>query len=589
MLDWILENPVTMSEASGRSTRDWSFSLSCSKNYKKIKNFRLLGFSPLVQYRYVQPSTGNSRFFLRFMDERREVLAGVEPPSSDVAGSEFVPPSVSDLYQHMEGFGSERPDGTSLPSSTYVALRNEVSALEEWGPVLSNWLDPSVLVKLKVPGHTSPGLRWKRLGYKTKAEALMPALIEATRTLGRIRDAGEVYIVPPAGVAGRGKRVGPNVTLRSSTRKEGRLIIMPDLEHHLLGSMAAQPYCAQLKGVSRENGGVLLGMGPFSESYQRIADWSRGASYFMFFDFSKFDQTIPSLLLHHVMHHISSRFERGPGSQQYWKAQFNNLVHTRIAMPDGNVYEKPRGVASGDPWTSLADSYANWMALLHASHVLGKRTKIWTFGDDSIVAVYGSDPLQHGELESWKDAIYNSFGFDVSIEKSYFSRHLVDIDPNPEPKRSGSFLGMYFLQTPMGVRPTRTLEDMYELLLVPERNPGTIRWEVVRTSMAYLVFYYNDDARFVIEEYWDWLHSTYRIPELTGTVDDLRLLREMDIPWSSFKFEWLSHLPLPGEAELMYKYGHTGFFPPALWALHYARVVPDVLGNVMAIRAQGVG
>jgi len=589
MLDWILENPSTPSEASGRSVRDWNLFLRPSRFPEQVPGVKCLGFSPLLQYRYVQPVTSASNYFSRFLDDRRRVLAAVPPPSSDVVCSEFVPPDISDLYKHLAGFGSVRPDGTSISNSTYVALLREVSTLESWGPVLTDWMSPAVLAELKVPGHTSPGIRWKRLGYKNKREALMPALVEATRTLGRIRDSGEVYVVPPAGVAGRGKRVGLTVDRSAPDRKEGRLIVMPDLEHHLLASMASSPYMGHLRSVPKENGGVLLGMGPFSGNYQQIANWAQGASYFLFLDFSKFDQSIPALLLKHVMKHISSRFEKEPGFVPYWQAQYENLVHTRVAMPDGQVYRKPRGVASGDPWTSLADSYANWIALLHASHLLGRKVKVWTFGDDSIVAVYDRPRPAVNELELWKDALYGSFGLSVSAEKSYVSTVLVDIDEDPEPKKSGSFLSMYFLQTPWGVRPTRSIQDLYELFLVPERNRGTLRWEIVRTSMAYLVFYWNDTARYVLEEYWDWLHKTHSVPELYGTMEDFTLLREMDIPWSSFKVEWLNHLPTPAEAELMYQYGHTGFFPPALWALAYRSCTDPVLGNRVLMRMPWVG
>jgi hypothetical protein len=397
----------------------------------------------------------------------------------------------------------------------------------------------------------------------------MPAIIEATRIIGKLKETGHEYTVPPAGVAGRGKRVALDRP-DDPDRKEGRLIVMPDLVRHLLGAMAAAPYMSMQRALDKRKGGVMLGMGPFQESYQEIAEWARGAKRYVFIDFKKFDQRIPRRVLKAVMKHISHTFQRGPGTGAYWASEFKHLVETEIAMPNGSVFKKFMGVASGDPWTSLADSYANWVMLSMACKALGLQAKIWTFGDDSVIAVddgYTEGDLL-GRISQW---VMEEFGMVVSKEKSYMATELVTIDEDPEEGSSGSFLSMYFLATPMGVRPTRPLQHFYELFLKPERNGGTVEWEVARTSMAYLVFFYNPKVRYILHEYWDWLHHRYKIPELRGTVDDLRLLRELDIPWAHFKFSWLAHLPPAGEVELLYKYGHTGFYPPVLWDKLYSR------------------
>jgi hypothetical protein len=356
--------------------------------------------------------------------------------------------------------------------------------------------------------------------------------------------------------------------------------VLPYLVRHLLGSITSGPYMHKLREREKKDGGVLLGMGPFSESYEKIAQWAKGASCFAFIDFKKFDQRIPRRLLRDVMRHIASRFEDIPGAKAYWRSEMRHLIDTEIAMPSGHTYRKRRGVASGDPWTSLADSYANWVILKRVFNLMGVRVKIWTFGDDSVVAIYG--PVPSNLLQRIYSLARAEFGMEVSMEKSYVSETLVDIDDDPVPKSSGSFLSLYFLQTEFGVRPTRPLQDLYELFLVPEKNRGTVGWEVARTSAAYLTFYYNTTARYVLHEYWDWLHRKFKIPELTGSHVDLALLRELDIPWSCFKMEWLVRLPRPGEVELMYKYGHTGFYPPALWGAWYSRYDKEKFGNSLS-------
>ncbi|AIW81425.1 RNA-dependent RNA polymerase [Colletotrichum higginsianum non-segmented dsRNA virus 1] len=574
-----------MTEASGLGVKDWSFFLEPAFKSKELRGVRCLGFSKGLKYKYVQPQTKNSQFFLSFLDQCTMELAGIPGPSLEITTSEYVPPSESDLFAHIAGFGESGSSGSQLSNRVYAALREELTMIEHWDREITGWLDPRLLVDIKVPSQTSPGIRWKKLGYKTKKEALMPATMEAAKVLLSMIETGTEYEVPPCGVAGRGKRMDMNRKVDTGGKKEGRLIVMPDLVRHLVGTLGSGAYMSKVKEVDKSQGGILLGMGPFSESYQSIANWARGASKFVFLDFKKFDHRVPARVLQEVFKHIASRYEGCPGSKAYWRSEFQQLVNTKIAMPDGTVYQKKRGVASGDPWTSIAGSYANWMMLKHVCNVLGLVAKIWTFGDDSVIALYDVDPTLD-LLPLFTKHLASSFGMHVSQEKSYVSDCLVDIAEDPEPKSSGSFLSLYFLQTPMGVRPTRPLQDMYEMMMVPERNQGTLRWEIVRTSMAYLTFYYNDRARYVLEEYWDWLHRKYRVPELKGNFTDLNLLREMDIPWSSFKLEWLVRLPRPGEVELMYKYGHTGFFPPLLWGHWYARYDRDVHGNNVSFAFQ---
>lgn len=578
MVDWIAENPTTVSEASGKGTKEWRFHLRRSDFGRKIPGVRCLGYSPAVRYRYVQPETSDSFLFSQFLDDREVALGEIDGPARDVVMSEFAPPSEDDLYQHIAGFGAPGPDGSHIPSPDLAHLFSELSRLEQWGPRIEGLLDAQRLPKVKVPSRTSPGIRWKKLGYKTKREALVQATVEATRLVNRMVESEQEYDVPPCGVAGRGKRVDINRDLGATDRKEGRLIVMPDLCRHLIGSLGSAPYMGLLRNLDHSGGGVMLGMGPFQDQYSQIAEWTRGASQFMFLDFKKFDQRIPRRLLRAVMKHISTRFQSGPGTKAYWNSECRHLIETEIAMPDGHVFRKQRGVASGDPWTSLAGSYANWIILKRAFQKLGVDVKIWTFGDDSVVAIYGWYP-EGDLLRAVRAAVWEDFGMVISGNKSYVTDHLVDIEDDPEEKTSGSFLSMYFLQTEMGVRPTRPLQDMYELMLKPERCRDELEWEVVRTSMAYLTFYYNRKARYVLEEYWDWLHRRFSIPEITGTVRDLELLREMDIPWSSFKMEWLNRLPFHGEVELMYKYGHTKFFAPVLWAHWYAEYDDDPGGN----------
>ncbi|AYU71187.1 RNA-dependent RNA polymerase [Trichoderma harzianum mycovirus 1] len=579
ILDFIYDNPSTVSEARGRRPPvDWRVDLAYWKSHKEIRNVEYVGSSRTLVYRYAQPQTEQSTFFTEFLEEEGPHDKVVERPSPDVVMSEYVPPSTADLFKHLSGFGENTNYGGGPLKVSMSDMLDELGRLENDRPVIEDWLDPDALLRVRVPAATSPGLRWKKLGYKTKRDALLPAIMEARRVMGLMVEREQEYTVPPAGVAGRGKRVAMERP-DDAERKEGRLIVMPDLVRHLMGSIGSGPYMALQRGLDKSKGGVLLGMGPFSENYERIAKWAKGAKKYIFMDFKKFDQRIPRRVLRAVMYHIRRAFRKTRGSGAYWASEFRHLVDTEIAMPDGSVYRKRMGVASGDPWTSLADSYAGYVMIKMACDALGWDVKVWTFGDDSIVAVYndvgeGVDPLL-----ALTEMIRKEFGAHISPEKSYATDNLVGIDGEPEIRATGSFLSMYFYATPMGIRPTRSIQDLYELFLKPEKNRGTVEWEVTRTSMAYLLFYYNDQARYLLECYWDWLHRRFKIPELTGTRDDLALLRELDIPWRLFRKEWLSRLPRPSEVETLYRDGHTNFFPPALWGIVYSKDLELPGGN----------
>lgn len=578
MLDWIHENPSTPSEASGHGVKEWSFFLQENTRTRAPPGLRSLGYSPGVRYLYVQPRTSESEYFLKFLDARSRQLLTIEPPSVSLLNSEFRSPSEADLFLHLEGFGTRGPDGSSLSADAYAQLLRDLSAVESFGTSISGWLDPSLMTKIRVPSQTSPGLRWKKLGYKTKRAALMPALIEATKIVKDIQEKSAIYTVPPCGVAGRGKRVEYRRDGDLQDSKDGRLIVMPDLVRHLIGSMASQPLMGRISKIDKSKGGIMLGMGPFSGQFEELAGHAAGASSYVLLDFTKFDQRIPALVLREALRHISSKFENVPGKTAYFRSEFNQIVNTIIAMPDGTVWQKRRGIASGDPWTSIIGSYCNWIMLQYVTKKLGWETKIWAFGDDSVIAVYNRK-LDNDALRPLSRLLYDTFGMVVSERKSYVTDTLVDIADNPEPRKSGSFLSNYFYHTEMGVRVTRPLEDLYELMIHPERNRGTVEWEVVRTSAMYLNFYYNEDARYLLEEYWDYLHKVYRIPELRGSSMDYALLREMDLPWDQFKLVWLNRLPFPGEIELLYKYGHSNFYPPSLWAAWYHTDGSGIYGN----------
>lgn len=548
VVSYISSNPSTVSEARDPgSMRDFRYEINSSR-VLKIDGIVCLGFCRALKYRYEEPETSISSYFSDFLVEYNLSEDQVEGPSVETLSSEFRPPSLSDFKKHLESFGVGRPDGESVSLTLISKALARMDAAEFDLPVIDDWLRPDAVFSVRVPYATSPGVRWKKLGYLTKKDALPSASVEASEVIDRIISDDLIYQVPPCSVGGRGKRTSILEGASGEARKEGRLILIPDLVRHLVGSLASQPLTKSVRHCSKVLGGVLLGGSPFYGMYDKIAKWTSSSIYFFFLDFKGFDQSLSARAIILAFQHIRAKFSDCDGADTYWEAEYLQLVHTRIVLPSGYVYTKGRGVASGDPWTSLVGSYANWLMLETVLLELGVIARVWTFGDDSIIAIdSGGIPT----LEALSYLLYERWGVTVSTKKSYGCERLLGLTDTPMPAECGSFLSNYFCLDGGTVVPIRPIQDLYELMIIPERNKGTVEWEIARTCMAYITFYFNPEARFVIESYWDYLHDTYEVIDLKKSWITSEL-RYWDIPWDSFRLSWLVTLPNHSEVLSLY-------------------------------------
>ena len=501
-----------------------------------------------------------SHVFNSFLEDRAAYVDSLHTVDPSWLTMEFRPPRERDFVEHLERFGASRPTDEATFRRHRPGVLSRIAQYEGFGDDVAyyhGWLTEANLMTVRVPPDTSPGIRWSRLGYRTKKEALPLALQECSEVIGELED-GVGYRTPPCVPAGRGKLVD---SFTDAETKQGRLILMPDLVRHLMGSITAKPYSKFVKRCDKRNGGSMIGMGPFSMWYDRLAGWIRGErepKFLACFDFSGFDQTVPAFLLREVMAKIRRRFEPCRGSAAYWESEVRNLVDTHIAMPDGEVYLKSRGVASGDPWTSQAGSLANWMMWETLFSAMGMDARVWTFGDDVLVAVYDSTP-EDTFVDVSKRFMWDVFGMEVKASASFTATALV-INGYPVENKSASFLSNYFVQTHLYVAPTPSFESLIKGLLYPERNPESYDplfnehdnydLERQRVSAYYLLYYHNGPARKVLESYWNYL------PDLSLEVNPYfdsgkihQFLTFMDIPSSLFDEEWARRLPTDTEVK----------------------------------------
>lgn len=134
-------------------------------------------------------------------------------------------------------------------------------------------------------------------------------------------------------------------------------------------------------------------------------------------DYSKFDQTVPSLLIFKAFDILKTWFESEDTDQLGWDKMVRYFVYTPIVMPDGCLYTgKDHGIPSGSYFTQLIDSIVNVMvifAALHEMRVDLPRRRLLVLGDDSIFSV-----SKEINLDLLRETL-NKFNIRLNIEKCF--------------------------------------------------------------------------------------------------------------------------------------------------------------------------
>jgi hypothetical protein len=509
-----------------------------------MKGIRPIGFSKYFSYGYSPPITAKSHYFSNFIS----VYKGMFKQPVDLNFYEFRPPLEADLLIHIGGYtkngSSETP---ALKASMRQALKR--LTLDEGGEGVwcRNWLDPRLLGRLHVPSNTSPGLRFASAGYKTKRDALPKAVLLAKKELSKIQNG----ILPdrvPCKLAGRGKLV--DIT-REGKGKEGRLIMVPCIVRHLLGSLASKHYAFCLKNKNRADGGSMLGLGPTGGSWIKFGKDVKGVdgSLYMMIDFSGFDQSLPRWLIREAFEYIKSRFSHEEGSNTYWTNEYRELVDSIFALPDGAVFQKKRGVTSGDPWTSIVGCVCNYIILRSVFNRLGYDPKIWVFGDDSITRFDDAAP----SLLQVAITAKSMYGVVVHQTKSHVTRKF---HSTPGTCDGANFLSLYWNDEFL---PFAKPSDTWKHLLYPEVNqdddPG---WEYVR-AIAYFILTFNDPkTNHMVEEYFHYLEHFTTGPSRED-FEIMRLLGRLDLNPRDLRFDVFTKLP--SVIHMSYLYYHGGWGP----------------------------
>jgi hypothetical protein len=239
----------------------------------------------------------------------------------------------------------------------------------------------------------------------------------------------------------------------------------------------------------------------------------------------------------------------------------DNLVHTLIAYPNGgHVLQKERGIASGDPWTSIVGSVVNYM-ILHTVYN-PKFYKIFVFGDDSIIGYYpeGVPNIDVSTQSSpyWIDKfvdlnyatkiLSNLYGITISVKKSYTCNisQISEIGMQMNDwTLCSQFLSNWFNISGLPVPRT---SSVLQKLMYPERNKNSINWEKIRCISFYVQCYWNPVLREHIRGFFNFLFEIEPNPVYLSESDYHRLMQAglmdskyiqgtmVDLPDESFIF-----------------------------------------------------
>lgn len=473
----------------------------------KAERISAPGLTPVnetgIQYRVRTSTAVQSQLIPRLWN----YLPFVKPIPPEVMMSYYSMPTIDDFTTHMKKFST---DGKPLnPRAITAALKSvsKIISIEGFSGAFEDPLKQRTLARIPLDPSTSPGIRWVKKGYRSKWETRFRSIPTAWRYMRNIRNGCSIDELPsyPCGYAGRGKLKTP-LTLSSSTKAEGRLVLMPDVVYHELVSVSSKYYTHVLKTViPKELGGVLVGTkyfgGEWGNVFRQFAYTHTDDHYYLCADFSGFDSSLDPEIIEMAFSIVRKKFPRRAYLDTYFEYCKREMIHTTVNTPSGYVYKKHKGVASGDPYTSLIGSYSNWIILLSVLEIMNIDGRVWVYGDDSVVSVRRSQVDRvFGDPQTFKSEfgrlVTHHFRMKFKPEQSYICKRNIISDEEHDPGTSAvSFLSYYCNETGFPVMSTSSL---YNRLINPERSTTGPEEEYALVMGLQIAYYGNPVAR-------DWL------------------------------------------------------------------------------------
>lgn len=331
------------------------------------------------------------------------------------------------------------------------------------------------------PQGTSAGYPYAMQGIGKKGIAFPYAMQKATAIERRLLDGQEVTFGPCL--------VYPRAVVSPVEKPKCRTIFCAPLDLCILqASYAKNEWRHQKEGVTP----AAYDYTPFSQGYHRLrVDMVKPGNQYLNTDFSKYDGSIPSWLVSDVCEDWLDSFELDSYSngdpivgdlKRLIRRCNKTVVFTKILMPDGSLYEKNIGTASGDYIFQLIQNRVSYLITLYCLLSQGvpfyQIRKIKALGDD----VLASFLYPNFSFDVYSQTMLRVFGVIINVEKS----NLTD-DPDKI-----TFLGRKL----KGSQSARETADILLALLYPEENAQD---DVLLAMRCVSLMYENSGSNSVAE------------------------------------------------------------------------------------------
>jgi hypothetical protein len=459
----------------------------------------------------------------------------------------FGVPNISVIIRHLKKF--DRPNYSILPAAHgYMSEAIIKIRKNEWGGSRKRWEWFTALGLSEASLPSFPGIHYRKCGWSNKGAVETVLMIDAMQAVRKIGQ-NETVLKRPCALFGRGKRIsGDEAAGIVGQGHAGRLVMASDGRDHVIMSSVAKNLFRFLD-ESSESTEIMVGM-----SFQNrgstvfvnnlIADLVPGLTkrlnfkeepdhfiipkldlvtdlfsrtyedkfrYFVL-DLSRQDSSVSSDLIdaffdwaRQSWYVIGKEKKKKFGRYMRWIRDYH--VNTRVALPDGQIWQKHHGNVSGSPLTTLINSYT---ALVAARTVFGailgrqRQNEIVTrvYGDNILVCVPKEDDCQWGLpdiVEMWKIIFEQQINSEESYECSRLIHKVGDTHFD-----SVSFLSRHIMQ---GGGVWRPMEDTVASMICPESRAMSGRARYARASGLLVDNPFNVEAALFLNEILDKLED----------------------------------------------------------------------------------
>jgi hypothetical protein len=351
------------------------------------------------------------------------------------------------------------------------------------------------------------------------------------------------------------------------------MIMMPFAEGQKKRRMANWAYTECVPGMTWQNGGSLTflfnfmvdlvpGIGeriPMFDGYEPSLHemlimeetikmfqlvYERDFVYYVL-DLSRQDSSVSAILMEEYFRYARSAFEVRRGKDQarfgrwaQWCADW--MINTRIALPDGQVWQKHGGNVSGSPFTTELNTYT---ALLGARGVFGailgrgsqSLIKARVYGDNILVAI-PRDKARGVDLELVGRVWMDMYGQKINPDESYVTSALVH-RVGMVHEESVSFLGKHVMSNGGVWRPTA---DTVSSLVAPDGEVDDNGINLSRCIGLLIDNPFNAEAVAIVTEYMDRLERQGFVPTGLAKRERVKNLFKIGLYGESIFFERMS-------------------------------------------------